>query len=216
MPDDVKRQAGLPERVVGRLALYRVLLERLRPGGKEYVFSHELAQLAGVTPSQVRRDLMNVGCTGSPARGYAVEDLVRCIGQMLDAPFLEPVVLVGVGNLGRAVLAFLEHRRPNLRIVAAFDSDPGKVNRIFSNVRCHPVQTLDWVVRQRAVRVGIITVPAQAAQPVADTLVAAGVTGILNFAPVPLQVPPQVFVENVDIGVALEKVAFFARQSVEN
>ena len=121
-------------------------------------------------------------------------------------------VLVGIGNLGRALMAYFSLRRPRLCIEAAFDVDPKKVGRVIHGVRCHAMDEIDEVCREQGAHVGIIAVPAGNAQAVADSLIRAGVRGLLNFAPVPLHVPDGIYVENMDMTMSLEKVAFFARQ----
>jgi redox-sensing transcriptional repressor len=168
--------------------------------------------MAGVTAAQVRRDLMAVGYTGSPTRGYGVGELMESIGKFLDASEGEGVALIGVGNLGRAILAYFGGRRPKLAIVAAFDNDAVKVNRVVLGVRCHAMTELAQILAEQVIHTAIITVPAAAAQEVTDQLVRAGVRGLLNFAPASLRVPEGVFVEDIDMTVALEKVAYFARQ----
>jgi redox-sensing transcriptional repressor len=168
--------------------------------------------MAGATAAQVRRDLMAVGYSGSPTHGYDVAQLIESLREFLDAPGGQGVALVGVGNLGKAILAFFTGRRPNLKIAAAFDNDPYKVNRVIHGCRCYSMEHLYDVARTQGIRLAVITVPAQAAQTVADALAKAGVRGILNFAPVRLRVPPHVHVEDIDMTVALEKVAYFARQ----
>ena len=198
-------------RSVGRLSLYRRLLDSLHAEGTRNVYSHELAALAGSTAAQVRRDLMAIGYSGSPNRGYQVAELLASIRQFVDSPHGQRVVLVGVGNLGRALLAYFSGRRPNLSIVAAFDNDPEKIGRVIHRCRCHPLNELEAVARQMDVSLGIITVPAEAAQDVAGRLVAAGVHGLLNFAPVRVRVPHNVYVEDIDMTISLEKAAYFAR-----
>lgn len=204
------------ERTVERLSLYRQLLIVQQSEKKGHIYSHQLAVMAGVTPAQVRRDLMVVGYTGSPTKGYDIRELIRGIAKFLDAPEPESVVLVGVGNLGRAILSYFSGRRPNLDIVAAFDSDPQKVDRLVLGCRCMAMNQMEEIITQHRVKTGIISVPASDAQTVADQLVRAGVCGILNFAPVPLWAPEGVFVEHIDMAVALEKVAYFARQRKRN
>jgi redox-sensing transcriptional repressor len=202
--------ARIPNRTVERLLLYRRLLAGLTECGREYVYSHELAALANVTPVQVRRDMMYVGHTGSPARGYEVRHLAERIGRLIDAPGGQTAVLVGLGNLGRALLSHLAARNPRLPIVAAFDNDPSKVDRVIAGCRCFHVSELHKRVRQHGVSVGIVAVPGEVAQEVANVLTKAGATALLNFAPVPLRVREGVFVEQVDITTALEKVAHYA------
>jgi redox-sensing transcriptional repressor len=177
-----------------------------------HVYSHQLAAAARVKASQVRRDIMSLGIEGSPVRGYHCEELIASIREVLDNPEGERVALVGLGNLGRAIMTYFAGRRPKLRIVAAFDVDPAKVDRVYHGVRCHSDAELPAVIREQNIRVGIITVPATVAQEVADRLVAAGLRGILNLAPRPLSVPEGVYIESLDVTAALEKVAYFSRQ----
>lgn len=158
---------------------------------------------------------MNLGYSGSPAYGYDVDELIASIDALLDAPGADPVVLVGIGNLGRAVMNYFSGRRLNLVLVAAFDSDPQKVNRTVSGCPCYGMDEFPRLVGEHCVRVGILTAPASAAQGIADLMVRSGLRGILNFAPALLRVRPNVYVEQVDMTMALEKVAFFARQASE-
>ena len=205
----------ISDKSIGRLSLYRRLLNVLQGEGVRNIYSHQLAVMAGCTAAQVRRDLMAVGYSGSPTHGYEVTRLIESIREFLDAPGGQGVAIVGVGNLGKAILSYFAGRRPNLQIVAAFDSDPYKVNRVIHGCRCYSMENLPDVARGQTIRLAIITVPAQAAQGVADALVQAGIRGILNFAPVRLRVPPHVHVEDIDMTVSLEKVAYFARQGGE-
>ena len=201
------------ERTIGRISLYRRMLADLEQQGIRQVFSHELAAKSRVTASQVRRDIISLGCSGSPVHGYGVKELLASISAFLDAPKPEAVVLVGVGNLGRAILSYFSGRRPNLMIVAAFDSDPQKVNRTISGCPCYGTDELPGFAARHGIRMGIVTVPAAAAQAMADLLVRSGIRGILNFAPAMLRAPANVYIEHLDMTMALEKVAYFARQA---
>lgn len=204
--------AQISDKTIGRLTRYRALLTEHFPREKRHVFSHELASMMQLTPSQVRRDLMHIGYFGVPRHGYEVEELVKHIGQVLGAGTSHHIALVGVGNLGRALIAFLEGRRSGLRISAAFDNDPLKVNRLINGVRCHPLDMLEQVIAQEQVHLAILCVPGNAAQAVADRLTQAGIRGILNFAPAPLRTPVGVYVEDMDVTSSLEKVAYFTAQ----
>ena len=204
--------AHVPHRTVRRLSLYRRLLNRMYAEGVISVYSHELARMAGGTAAQVRRDIMSVGYAGSPKRGYDVKGLIEHIGSFLDAPEGQRVALVGVGNLGRAILSYFSGRRPRLAIAAAFDNDPAKTNRVIHGCRCYGDGEIQKVVKELGIDVAILTVPAREAQNTADALVEAGVSGILNFAPVPLRVPAGVYAEDIDMTMSLETVAYFARQ----
>lgn len=195
---------------IGRLSRYRRFLTwRMESGGKS-VYSHELASVAGVSAAQVRRDIMSVGANGSPISGYDIAALIDCVGAELDAPQGRLAALVGVGNLGRAVLTFFNGRRPNLSIVASFDSEASKTGRVICGCRCYSMDELPQVVSEQNITVGVIAVPAAGAQSAATKLEDAGVRGILNFAPVSLRVRPETFAEDIDMTMALERVAYFA------
>ena len=200
--------------VVNRLSLYRQRLERALEQGDvgSHVFSHQLAGLAGESAALVRRDIMAIGFSGSPKRGYNVADLISAIGDFIDASEVQNVALVGVGNIGRALLAYFTHRRPKLSIVAAFDVNPDLTSRVMMGCRIYPVHEMESVVMREGISIGILSVPAGEAQAVADRLVHAGVTGILNFAPASLRVPENVYLEDIDMTMALETVAFFSRR----
>lgn len=200
------------ERTVSRLLLYRKRLSGSSEDSKRFIYSYELGALCGVTSAQVRRDLMLVGCAGSPNRGYDRRELLGSIEEFLYRPGVQNVALVGLGNLGRAIMSFLAGRQSRLAIAAAFDTDPAKTGCVTFGCRCYPVADLRTVAVAAGIEVAILTVPAAAAQATADLLVEAGMRGILNFAPVTLHVPDHVFVEDIDLAMSLEKVAFFARR----
>jgi redox-sensing transcriptional repressor len=201
------------EKTIERLSLYRRLLRGMLSQGMQSVYSHQLADRIGGTAAQVRRDLMDIGFSGSSKAGYDVEALIATIGDYLDNPEGEPVALVGMGNLARALLPFYAARHGKLKIAASFDKDPQKAGRVIKGCRCYPMADLDAVLKEQGIRVAILTVPADAAQRSAECLVEAGVRGILNYTSVPLRLPPRVAVEDIDMTVALEKVAFLARRS---
>jgi redox-sensing transcriptional repressor len=155
---------------------------------------------------------MSIDFTGSPSRGYPIGELVRSIDGELDSPDGQFVVLVGMGSLGQALISYVQGRRPNLVIRAAFDIDPDKVNRLLGDCRAYPVEALEDIISEHRARTAILTVPVSAAQSIADRLVRAGIRGILNYSPVRLRVPQHVYVEDLDMTMALERVAYFARQ----
>lgn len=201
------------EKTIGRLTLYRRILHEAVAAGDEFLRSHELAARSGVTAVQVRRDLMAIGYDGSPKRGYEAAKLLESLEQFLNEPGGQRVAMVGVGNLGRALLSYFIGRRPHLELVAAFDIDPQRTGRVIHGCRCYPMDDLEAVLGKEQIDTVILAVPASAAQKVADRLVRGGIRGILNFAPAPLNVPAKVYVENIDLTMSLEKVAFFARKS---
>lgn len=195
---------------IGRLSRYRRFLTWRMESGAKSVYSREIAAVAGVSAAQVRRDMMSVGATGSPTSGYDIAALIDCVGSELDDPKGRRAALVGVGNLGRAVVTFFCGRRPNLSIVAAFDNEASKTGRVICGCRCYLMDELPRVVSEQNITVGVIAVPAAGAQSAAENLEDAGVRGILNFAPVSLRLGPETFAEDIDMTMALERVAYFA------
>ncbi len=202
-----------PVKTVERLSFYRRLIEEMLKGGKKSVYSHQLAELSGVTSSQVRRDFMFIGTQGRANTGYDLKDLKEGIDKFLVSHEPDGVALVGVGNLGRAVLAFFHGRRPNVVIKACFDKDPDKIGRVIHGCRVYATDEMEDVIKKDKINLAIIAVPVTYAQEVAEKLVSAGVNGIVNFAPVKLNVPENVYVDKVDFTMSLEKVAHFARKT---
>jgi len=203
----------VPHRTVGRLSLYWRILRDLAAERGSHIYSHALAAKAGVTAAQVRRDLMVTGYTGTPVHGYEILKLRRHIEDFLFSPTEERAALAGVGNMGRAILAFFAGRRPTLKITASFEKDPEKTDRIIGGCPCFSIEKAESVIRDTGITVGIIAVPTEEAQYVASLFVSAGIRGILNFARTPLQVPPEVYVEYIDLAMAMDKVAYFARRA---
>jgi len=206
----------VPHRTVGRLTLYWRTLRDLDEAGQAHVYSHAIAAKSRVTPAQVRRDLMVLGYTGTPAKGYDVKRLREHIEAFLFPSGEQQVAIAGVGNIGRALLKFFAGRRPTLKIAASFEINPEKFNRVIQGCRCYSIEEAGSVIRDLGITVGIIAVPDKEAQYVADAFVGAGVRGILNFARTPLHVPPDVYVEDIDLAMSMDKVAYFARQSANN
>jgi redox-sensing transcriptional repressor len=200
----------ISEKTIERLILYRGLLLQANPESDSGIYSHQLARMAGFTPAQVRRDLMQVGYSGSPARGYDKSKLIESISVLVDPREKREVALAGIGSIGRAILAYFQGRSALLEITAAFDTDPEKTDRVIHGCRCYPADQLAGIVRGRGIRTGILCVPAGAAQSVADAFVEGGVRGLLNYAPTRLLVPPDVYVENRDMIMAVEKVVYFS------
>lgn len=205
----------ISRRTVERFFLYSKFLHARMDMGAEYVFSRELASAVGVSPEQVRRDLMNFSLTGTPQKGYPIKEFTAELYQHLEAASLTKIVLVGVGNFGKAILTYFIRRRPNLSIVAAFDTDPDKTDRVYSGCQIYHTDMLPRIAAEQGAAVGVITVPAAAAQQTADALVRAGVRGIINFAPVQIRVPDDVFLEQLDITLSIEKAAYFAKKTVK-
>ena len=203
----------LPERTVERLSEYRRSLLQCLEEGKTHIFSHELAELHHNTAVQVRRDIMFIGYSSMQRKGYDVRELVDVIGDILDSEKGQNVAVVGVGNLGRAVTTYFVGKRSKLNIIATFDVDTNKIDRVISGVKCYSLSRLKEIVEAYQISIAIMTVPADAAIEVAAQLVDAGVKGLMNFTTVPLNVPDDVYLDEYDMITSLEKVAYFVKDS---
>lgn len=201
----------LPERTVERLSEYRRSLLQCLEEGKTHIFSHELAELHHITAVQVRRDIMFIGYSSMQRKGYDVRELINVIGNILDSGQGLNVAVVGIGNLGRAVTTYFVGKRSKLNIIATFDVDHTKIDRVISGVKCYPLNRLTEIVQERQISIAIMTVPAVSASEVTDQLVEAGIKGIMNFTTVPLHVPDDCYLEEYDMITSLEKVAYFVK-----
>jgi redox-sensing transcriptional repressor len=205
----------LPHKTVERLSQYRRALLLILSKEKTHVFSHEIAQMQHITPVQVRRDLMLIGYSGNLRKGYDIKELIDMIGNIIDTEKGQKVVMIGLGNLGKAIISYFKGKRTKLTIVAAFDINPDKIDRIYDGVPCYHINRIAEIMKKESATIGIITVPADQAPAIAETLVHSGVKGILNYSPKPLNVSPYVYLEEYDMITSLEKVAFFAKKNDE-
>ncbi len=201
----------LPERTVERLSEYRRSLLQCLEEGKTHIFSHELAELHHNTAVQVRRDIMFIGYTSMQRKGYDVRELIDVIGEILDSEKGLNVAVIGVGNLGRAVTTYFIGKRSKLNIIATFDVDTTKIDRVISGVKCYPLSRLKEIVESNNISIAIMTVPADSATEVSTQLVESGIKGVLNFTTVPLNVAEDVYLDEYDMITSLEKVAYFVK-----
>lgn len=202
----------IAEPTVERLVQYGRLLESLAGKGKKVVSSKEIGDMLSFKASQVRKDLSYFGEIGKRGVGYPVEQLGKHIGRILASPRQWSIGIIGVGKLGEALLGYLSFQNEKFRIEALFDADCGKTGKEIQGVPCFHSDEMTVKIREKAIDVVILTVPAHAAQTVADSVLKAGtVKGILNFAPFSLTVPEDVFLISMDISVELEKLLFFLK-----
>jgi redox-sensing transcriptional repressor len=208
--------SGIPDATVARLPVYLRALYTLADRGVGTVASEELATAAGVNSAKLRKDLSYLGSYGIRGVGYDVDYLVYQVSRALGLTQNWPVVIVGAGNLGRALANYGGFLTRGFRIAAVLDTDHGLVGRELGSAVVRHVSELETIVATGSVAIGVIAVPAGAAQAVCDRLVSAGVTSILNFAPVVLNVPEGVDVRKVDLSIELQILAFHAqRRSAE-
>lgn len=202
----------IPGKSIYRLSIYHRCLRRLEENQIETVSSSTLAKAAGVNPAQLRKDLGYLGSFGTRGLGYPVVELSEAIREVLGRANLQPVILVGVGNLGAALLRYDGFQKEGFEVIAAFDSVPEAVVLRGIDVPLHDVDQMPAFVAKHQVRLAVLAVPAEHAQEVANELVDAGVQGILSFSPTVLQVPESVTVNSVDLALELEQVSFFVKK----
>ncbi|MDW8262503.1 MAG: redox-sensing transcriptional repressor Rex [Phycisphaerales bacterium] len=205
---DLHRPDAIPNPAVRRISLYLRQLESFRQRQRKTISSKQLGESLGLSDAQVRKDLAYFGQFGHPGIGYRVEELIIKLRQILGTDKTWNVLLVGAGNLGRALMAYRGFEAKGFKLVAVFDSDRDKIGSRHGPYTIQPMAELAAAVRKHGIRVAIVAVPAEAAQDVADQLVEAGVKGILNFAPTSISVPAQVSVGSVDLAVQLEQISF--------
>jgi redox-sensing transcriptional repressor len=205
---NMHRNAGVSEATVRRLSNYYRILQDLEQEGVVTVSSDGLAEIYGTTSAQVRKDFSSFGSFGRRGLGYEVVSLKASIAQILGIDQHWTMALIGAGNLGHALFHYDEFRQQNFEIVAVFDSNPDKIGKDWNGVPVLALSELNRIVKERGVRIGVLAVPSGAGQEVADLLVAAGVEGILNFSPVKIAEPEQVFIRNVNLSIALESLSY--------
>ena len=202
----------IPRKTIYRLSIYMRCLQRLLDNGIRTVSSDALAGAAGVKSPQLRKDLTYFGQFGTRGLGYDVEQLIHMITDLLGTNHLQPVVLVGVGNLGTALLSYRGFEKEGFGVVAAFDVVVDEKRNMRVKQPIHHMDQLAEFVTEKVVRMAILCVPPEEAQEVTNQLVEAGVTGIMNFAPTVLQVPDDVMVNNVNLAIELENLSYFVQQ----
>lgn len=207
----MKSSNNIPAPAVRRLSLYLRQLEALWRADQRTVSSRQLGEALKLTDTQIRKDLAYFGQFGHPGIGYDVAELTAKIRHILGTDQTWNVLLVGAGNLGSALSAYRGFAKKGFRLVAVFDTDPRKIGKPLAanqDLIVQPLTDLARTVRQKDIRLAINAVPAEAAQAVADQLVAAGIRGLFNFAPVNLNVDRSVAVSSVDLAVQLEQLSF--------
>jgi redox-sensing transcriptional repressor len=199
----------IPRKSIYRLSIYQRCLSRLRENDVDTVSSEALAKAAGVKSTQLRKDLTYFGQFGTRGLGYNVDALAKTISEVLGQNHLQPVILIGVGNLGSALLRYGGFRKEGFDVVAAFDIAPKAQADL--KIPILALETMPEFILKNQVKMAILTVPANSAQGVANQIVDAGIQAILNFSPCVLDVPDQVVVNSVDLAVELENLSYFIR-----
>lgn len=207
-PGELPSDASVPKVVVSRISLYLRELQRLEAVGQKTISSGQLGTLLGFSDAQVRKDLGFFGQFGYPGVGYRCEELIHAMRDILGTNQPWPVVMIGVGNLGQALLGYRGFGRQNFSIEAAFDADPQKTGKEIQGIRVQPLTELKSTIRDKNIHLGMIVVPANRAQEAANDLVAAGIEGVVNFAPVTISLPEGIEQVSVDLAIELEQLSF--------
>ncbi|MFU8839714.1 MAG: redox-sensing transcriptional repressor Rex [Nitriliruptoraceae bacterium] len=203
------RNGRIPEATVARLPVYLQVLVDAAADGIDTLASDDLARASGVNAAKVRKDLSYLGTHGTRGVGYDVDRLAASLSEALGVVADRPLLLVGAGNLGRALASYGGFADRGFRLVGLLDADPGVIGAELAGLRVAPVADLEELVTAHQVALAVLAIPAEAAQPVTDRLVAAGVRAILSFAPTHLRVPPEVTVRRVDLATELQILAFY-------
>lgn len=202
----------IPEVVINRLPVYARALAQLAEAGETVVSSQTLGEALDVTPAQIRKDLSYFGRFGKQGRGYNVPSLLAKLREILGLDRRWRVCIVGVGRLGQAIVEYGGFEPQGFSIVGAFDSDPNLVDKTVGKVHIRPAEELQSFLTSTRVDIGIVSVPARAAQDVVDKLVDGGIRAILNYAPISAHVPPGVSIRHIDPVLAMQSMTFYLKR----
>lgn len=204
-----KSQAEIPDIVIGRLPLYLRALRRLQQENKSVTSSHELGRRLDISSAQIRKDLSHFGGFGKQGTGYQIEYLIDKLQDVLQVNQEWMVVVVGAGNLGIAISHYRGFQDRGFRIAHLFDINPHKIEQRIGAFVVQPVDSMHKIIRDEGIKIAMLAVPAEDAQAVADQLVEAGVQAILNYAPININVPPDVQIQYIDPVTRLQHMTFY-------
>ena len=204
----MKGQIVISKATIDRLPLYFRTLRLAQDEGIDIISSDELGRRLGITPEQIRKDLASFGQFGKKGVGYYVNELKRNVGEILGLDNHWNIAVIGIGHLGAALANYQNFVTLGFNLVALFDQNPDVIGSTVNHVNVEDIKDLDEIIKERKVHIGIIAVPAAFAQGIADKLVAAGVRGIWNFAPVKMKVPDTMHIVNEDLSVGLSSLSY--------
>lgn len=210
----LKENVAISKATIDRLPLYFRTLGQIREEGVEIISSDELGRKIGVTPEQIRKDLASFGEFGKKGVGYYVADLARHIGEILGLHRGWNIALIGYGQLGGALANYPNFKNLGFNIKAIFDDNAAKIGKQAGDIKVQPLAEMEETIRREGISIAVITVPAGAAQAIADRLIAAGVKGIWNFAPTKVNVPPGVRICNEDLSVGLTGLSYYLSRDI--
>jgi redox-sensing transcriptional repressor len=201
-------------KLIERLIIYKHFLEQIKKNddNKINIFSHELADLTNFTPSQIRKDIMIIEYSGNQKNGYNIDDLINHIKTFLNPSQNMNMIIIGVGNLGKAILHYFANIKSKYSIIACFDIDKNLIGSFIYYTKCYHIDELEKIIKENNVKNAILTLPPENAQGMTDVLINYGIQGIINFTTIRLKVPSNVYVENIDFLASIEKISFFTRK----
>lgn len=197
---------------IQRLSKYRRLLNEYELYNNAYIFSHDLARILNLSPVQVRRDLMLIGSKGNNRKGYNISELLEHISQAIDFEFGKNVAVIGYGKIGKAAVKYINEADSKVKIAAAFDIDPLKVNTNENDIYCYDIQRIPEIIVEKNVQIALLTVPSEYAVSIADILAQSGIKGILNFTGVHLNLSKNIYVKDFDIISFIEEISYFSNK----
>jgi len=201
----------IPRIIIGRLPLYLRALNRLQKDGYGYASSRELGKLLDISAAQIRKDLSHFGELGKRGKGYEIEFLICKLNQILNTDNIWKMIVIGAGDLGSGLTRYKGFANRGFQVSAIFDINPQKIGKKIGSLVVKDIQELDEFVEANNIRIAVLAIPAEYAQDVIDDLVDAGITAILNYAPIYLKTPDGVQIEHIDPAVHLQKLSYFLK-----
>lgn len=201
----------IPRIIIGRLPLYLRALNRLQKDGYEYASSRELGKLLDISAAQIRKDLSHFGELGKRGKGYEIEFLICKLNQILNTDNIWKMIVIGAGDLGSGLTRYKGFTNRGFQVSAIFDIDPQKIGKKIGDLVAKDIRELEDYVKTNNIQIAVLAIPAEYAQDVIDDLVDAGITAILNYAPIYLKTPQGVQIEHIDPAVHLQKLSYFLK-----
>ncbi|MGB2954661.1 MAG: redox-sensing transcriptional repressor Rex [Anaerolineales bacterium] len=201
----------IPRIIIGRLPLYLRALNRLQKDGYEYASSRELGKLLDISAAQIRKDLSHFGELGKRGKGYEIEFLICKLNQILNTDNIWKMIVIGAGDLGSGLTRYKGFTNRGFQVSAIFDIDPKKIGKKIGDLVAKDIRELEDYVKTNNIQIAVLAIPAEYAQDVIDDLVDAGITAILNYAPIYLKTPQGVQIEHIDPAVHLQKLSYFLK-----
>ncbi len=201
----------IPRIIIGRLPLYLRALNRLQKDGYEYASSRELGKLLDISAAQIRKDLSHFGELGKRGKGYEIEFLVCKLNQILNTDNIWEMIVIGAGDLGSGLTRYKGFANRGFQVAAIFDKNPKKIGKKIGDLVAKDIRELKEYVKTNNIQIAVLAIPAEHAQGVIDDLVEAGITAILNYAPIYLKAPHGVQIEHIDPSVHLQKLSYFLK-----